>query len=147
MREGLRRAVSATPLRHSIAEWPLWTAEVLSYVEIFGQGLPNPAPDRMDSASCSRVASVLLHRDALAAAAAAEGLCAGDTRACVPKSARALTAPQLFILHCPFRSLWLIRFFFSFLFFICGRLMLRYLRINSAVLSEERILQQLQALP
>jgi hypothetical protein len=113
-------------------------------VEIFGQGLPNPAPDRMDSASCSRVASVLLHRNALAAAAAAEGLCAGDTRACVPKSARALTAPQLFILHSPFRSTTV---FFSFLLFICGRLMLRYLRMNSAVLSEERILQQLQALP
>ena len=95
MREGLRRALFATPLRESISEWPPWTPEVLFYVEIFGQGLPSPAPDRMDSASCARVSSVLLHKDALAAAASAEGLCAGDTRACIPKSAQPASSQRL----------------------------------------------------
>ncbi len=87
MREGLRRAVSATSLRHAISEWPVWTPEVLTYVAVFGQGLPNPEPSRMDSASCSMLAAVLMHKDALATAAAAEGLRAGDTRASIPKLA------------------------------------------------------------
>jgi hypothetical protein len=87
MREGLRRALSATPLRQSIAEWPSWTPEVLTYIALFGQGLSHPEPGRMDSASCSRVSAVLMHKDALAASAAAEGVSAGDCRASVPKSA------------------------------------------------------------
>ena len=87
MRDGLRRAIAATPLRQSISEWPSWAPEVLTYVALFGQGLPNPSPDRMDSASYSRVLAVSLHRDALAAAAAAEGLHSGDTRASIPKLA------------------------------------------------------------
>ena len=86
MRDGLRRAISATPLRQSISEWPSWVPEVLTYVALFGQGLPNPSPDRMDSASYSRVLAVSLHKDALAAAAASEGLRSGDTRSSIPKS-------------------------------------------------------------
>ena len=102
MREGLRRALSATPLRQSISEWPSWTPEVLTYIAVFGQGLPHPEPDRMDSASCSRVSAVLMHKDALAAAAAAEGVSAGDCRASVPKSALSSHCASC-LLQSPFR--------------------------------------------
>lgn len=76
MREGLRRAIAATPLHMSITEWPAWTAEVLTYMAVLGQGLRTPDPERTDRASCSRLAAVLLHKDALAAAVASEGTCA-----------------------------------------------------------------------
>jgi hypothetical protein len=85
MRDSLRRVISTSPLRHSCAAWPAWTAEVLTYVAVFGQGLSSPAPDRLDRASCSRVAAVLLHKEALAAAAATEGITAAETRASTPK--------------------------------------------------------------
>ena len=87
MRDGLRRAIAASPLRSSSAQWPPWTAEVLVYIALFGQGLTVPAPDRMDAASCSRVAAVLLHKDALAAAAAADGVCAAASSKSTPKLA------------------------------------------------------------
>jgi hypothetical protein len=95
MRDGLRRVIAASPLRTSTAEWPPWTPEVLVYIALFGQGLAVPAPDRTDSASCSRVAAVLLHKDALAAAAAAEGVCAVASRACTPKSGGAFAPAAL----------------------------------------------------
>jgi hypothetical protein len=109
MRDGLRRAITATPLRQSISEWPSWAPEVLTYVALFGQGLPNPSLDRMDSASYSRVLAVSLHKDALAAAAAAEGLHSDDTRASIPKLA---TLPGL-VCHgrAQSRINWTLRFF------------------------------------
>jgi hypothetical protein len=85
MREGLRCAVSATPLLHVTAEWPEWTAEVLTYVAVFGRGFPKVSSERMDQADCCRVAAVLLHKHALADAAAAQGLLAADTRPRIPK--------------------------------------------------------------
>lgn len=87
MREGLRRAIAATPLHMSITEWPAWTAEVLTYMAVLGQGLRTPDPERTDRASCSRLAAVLLHKDALAAAVASEGLHSCESRASIPKSA------------------------------------------------------------
>jgi hypothetical protein len=87
MREGLRRAIAATPLHQSITEWPAWTAEVLTYSAVLGQGLRTPDPERMDRASCSRLAAVLLHKDVLAAAVASEGLHSCDSRTSIPKSA------------------------------------------------------------
>lgn len=85
MRDSLRRIISSSPLHRSSSQWPAWTAEVLTYVAVFGQGLTAPSPDRADRESCSRVACVLLHKDALTAAAAAEGITASEARARIPK--------------------------------------------------------------
>jgi hypothetical protein len=100
MRDSLRRVISGTPLQPSASQWPAWTAEVLTYVAVFGHGLTSPAPDRVDRASCMMVAAVLLHKDSLAAAAAAEGVTAAASRACIPKCAGARACALVRYLVC-----------------------------------------------
>jgi len=96
MREGLRRALSATPLRESISERPPWTPEVLFYVEIFGQGLPSPAPDRMDSASCSESLVCAAAQGCSGCCSVSRGLVRGRHEGLHSKvsPARLLTAPD-----------------------------------------------------